>query len=189
MTDVKHELTNRPVDQLSQAALKAEWSEAYERIASGTTEDLDAAWDRRHELWQEMRDRTDADSPECPECGASSWSQELGGPKHCNGCGFAPTDEDMELIQEIDSYWRSVKAVDDLEDGDRVVTDGGQSMGPNGIPYADIDRTEVGLWESGDYRVRLARDSGRSLNANFTEAQLKALQSAIERVLKEGGGQ
>ncbi|MDS0280041.1 hypothetical protein NDI85_19845 [Halomicroarcula sp. S1AR25-4] len=110
--DVVHDLTNRPVGDLSQAALKAEWSEAYERLASGTVEDRDGTWDRRRDLWQEMRERTNADPPECPECGATSWSQEFGGPKHCNGCGWAPTDEDMELIQRIDSYWSSVKAVD-----------------------------------------------------------------------------
>jgi Zn ribbon nucleic-acid-binding protein len=112
-SDVRHTLTNRDVEQLSKAALKAEWSETFEQIAAGVAENIDKAWDRRHELWQEMRARTDADPPKCPECAETAgWSQELGGPKECNACGWMPSSEDMDLIEEIDSYWQSVKATD-----------------------------------------------------------------------------
>lgn len=111
--DVRYERTNRSVEELSKAALKAEWSEICERLASGTETNRDAAWDRRQDLWNEMRDRTDGEPPACPKCDGRSWSQVFGGPKSCNNCGFQPGAEDMELIEEIDSYWESVTAIDD----------------------------------------------------------------------------
>ena len=115
-SDVRHTLTNRDVEQLSKAALKAEWSETFGQIAAGVAENIDKAWDRRHELWQEMRARTDADPPKCPECAETAgWSQELGGPKECNACGWMPSSEDMDLIEEIDSYWQSVRATDSAQ--------------------------------------------------------------------------
>jgi len=115
-SDVRHTLTNRDVEQLSKAALKAEWSETFEQIAAGVAENIDKAWDRRHELWQEMRARTDADPPKCPECAETAgWSQELGGPKECNACGWMPSDENLALVEEIDSYWQSVQAIDSTQ--------------------------------------------------------------------------
>ncbi|WP_058997715.1 hypothetical protein [Haloarcula sp. CBA1127] len=108
---VKHEITDRPVEDLSKPALVAEWSEICEQLASGTATVRDAAWDRRQTLWAEMRDRTDGVPPACPECGARSWSQIFGGAKSCNGCEFQPSAEDMDLIDAIDSYWSAVTAV------------------------------------------------------------------------------
>jgi len=51
---------------------------------------------------------------------------------------------------------------------------------PNGMPYVDIDGTSIGAWESGEFRVRLAREDGEVLSANFTPTQLRALAAAIE---------
>lgn len=51
---------------------------------------------------------------------------------------------------------------------------------PNGMPYVDVDGTELGAWESGEFRFRLAREDGEALSANFTPTQLRALAAAIE---------
>ena len=108
---VKHEVTDRDVSDLSRAALRAEWSEAYEQLL-GTVSDeqRDELWERRRDLWNEMQERCEAEPPECPECGHRGWSQEFGNPKHCNGCGWAPGAEEMDLIQAIDEYWSSVQS-------------------------------------------------------------------------------
>lgn len=110
-TDVKCKITERPVDELSKQALKTEWSEVYKRLVAGTVEDRDAAWNRRHELWDEMCRRTNAEPPTCPECSAKSWSQDFGGSKRCNSCNWMPDSEDMDIIKRIDEYWSTVTTV------------------------------------------------------------------------------
>ena len=111
--DVKHTVTDRPVADLSTAALKAEWSEASEQLRGPMSDERqETVHDRRIVLWTEMRDRTDAEPPECPECGGQGWSQTMGDPKHCTSCGLELGPRRQDLVEEIDAYWRSVLAVD-----------------------------------------------------------------------------
>lgn len=120
---VKHEITDRPVEDLSKPALVAEWNEAYEQLQSGTALDRDSVWDRRQDLWMEMRNRTDAEPPECPECGGDRWKQSMGGPKHCSDCGLALGEDHADLIQEIDSYWSFVQSADAVSTDDDLDPD------------------------------------------------------------------
>jgi hypothetical protein len=58
--------------------------------------------------------------------------------------------------------------------------------GPNGIPFADNDRTGIGQWESGVYKIEVGREDGEFLRANLREEQLKALRQSIEYALENG---
>ncbi|MFC7077888.1 hypothetical protein [Haloarcula halophila] len=122
--DVVHERTDRDVTALSKAALVAEWSEICENLRHmhHGEEGHTAAVDRRHELWNEMRARTDADPPECPECDGTRWTQGMGQPKHCTQCGFALDERHQETIEAVDAYWETVQSVPEDQ---RLVTDGG----------------------------------------------------------------
>jgi len=137
--DIKHEVTQRDVSDLSKAALYAEWSQAYEQLL-GTVPDerRDDLWNRRRELWSEMRDRTDANPPECPECGHTRWQQEFGGPKSCCECGWTPTADEMDLIDAIDRYWSKVQSIGE-DATDQLVTDGGQPV--DGIDRGKLETT------------------------------------------------
>ena len=106
------ELTDRDPSDLSADELRAEWREACERLQSHTVAeaDKDDVHDRRRELWTEMQARVDAEPPECPECGGTSWSQTMGDPKECSECGFAPWERHQDLIDEINAYWRAVRS-------------------------------------------------------------------------------
>jgi len=112
LEDVRHEVTDRPVEDLSGPALYAEWSEAYECLfGTGLDDETTERYrERRRAVWMEMEARTDAEPPECPECGHRGWSQVMGGPKECVGCGYAPTGDEMELIEAIDGYWSKVRS-------------------------------------------------------------------------------
>lgn len=66
--------------------------------------------------------------------------------------------------------------------------DGGVDRGPNGIPYVDEDRFSIGGWESGEYRLRAARDDGETVVMNFTQNQMRALQDQIEDIRREHEG-
>lgn len=112
-TEVKHELTDRGVGDLSKAALVAEWKQSFELSQQSfeTDEEYNRVYGRRAELWSEMRKRTDAEPPECPECGSQKWHQSLGDPKHCGGCYIELGDRHEELIAEINAYWQKVRAV------------------------------------------------------------------------------
>lgn len=119
LEDVRHEITERPVDDLSGPALHAEWSEAYESLHVGGLDDdeRELLRDRRRALWKEMENRTDADPPACPDCGHRGWTQApTGGPKECVGCGYALSAEEMDLIEAIDEYWVAVRAQGGSED-------------------------------------------------------------------------
>jgi len=59
--------------------------------------------------------------------------------------------------------------------------------GPNGIPYVEPDRTDIGKWESGDYRLRLGRCDGEVLNLNFKPKHFHALLSGILYAIGESG--
>jgi len=87
-----------------------QWRSIVEELTTNTHDaERDAElWDRRKALWNEMRDRTDASPPTCPECGAQQWAQSFGDPKVCTTCDFHPTSEHEELIAEINDYWDTV---------------------------------------------------------------------------------
>lgn len=129
--DVVPEVTDRSVEDLSKTALKREWSEACEQLRGPLPDERrETVLDRRTGLWNEMRDRTDAEPPACPECGGQRWSQAMGDPKECVSCGLMLGARHEDLIQEIDSYWRKVKATDvNAED---LITDGGTTTRPGG---------------------------------------------------------
>jgi hypothetical protein len=111
MSDIVHEVTDRPVEDLSREQLYAEWSEAYEQLLGTIPDDRrDSLWDRRRDVWSEMRKRTEADPPTCPECGHDRWKQEFGGPKFCANCGIALGEEHRDLIEAIDAYWTAVQS-------------------------------------------------------------------------------
>lgn len=107
-------LTERDPADMSRAELVNEWNEAWDRCYAHVFEDADEqaeVFDRRAALWNELRERTDAEPPACPECGERRWSQAAGEPKSCVGCDFHPGDRHEDLIHEIDQYWQQVQTV------------------------------------------------------------------------------
>lgn len=60
--------------------------------------------------------------------------------------------------------------------------------GPNGIPYIDPERSEVGHWNSGEYRIRVGREDGDVLNANLRPKHMRALMAALLRTVEESDG-
>jgi len=109
------EITTQDPTEMDGQDLYREWSEACEQLHHPSTlsrAEENRLWDRRRALWSEMKDRCDAEAPECPKCGGQQWAQEFGGPKYCTECDYHPTGERMELIQAIDSYWSSVQSAD-----------------------------------------------------------------------------
>ncbi|WP_284007797.1 hypothetical protein [Haloarcula pelagica] len=151
--DVIHERTDRDVTDLSKAALVAEWSEICENLRHmHHGEDGHAtAVDRRHELWTEMRARTDADPPECPECDGTRWTQAIGGPKHCTQCGLGLSEQHQETIEAVDDYWESVQSVPEDQ---RLVTDGGpEVVGHDRFQLCErcgdpVDTEQPGVWKA-----------------------------------------
>lgn len=112
-----HVPTDREPSDLSFEELRREWSEVVEALRGPPGDEArhNALVDRRDDLWMEMRDRTDADPPACPECDGTLWGQSIGNPKRCRACGYSPSLEDEDLIAAIDDYWASVKAIPDTE--------------------------------------------------------------------------
>lgn len=70
---------------------------------------------------------------------------------------------------------------------DTTDDDSTADRGPNGFPYVDPDRTEIGKWESGDYRMRITRDDGELMNLNFKPSQFRALVHGILHTLERDG--
>lgn len=99
-------------EDLDHSELREIWQNVYDLLIDGPPVDYDVEsrlWDRRREIWDEMESRTDAEPPECPSCGAQSWSQEFGGPKSCQ-CGYHPEAYEHDLVNGIDEYWSLVKS-------------------------------------------------------------------------------
>jgi len=104
-------ITNRSAEQMDHRELRNEWSDVVDQLYRGPTPtEHERLYERRHELWNEMKSRVDAEPPECPECGGQSWSQTRGEPKVCTDCDLHLAEDHVDLIQEIDAYWRTVKA-------------------------------------------------------------------------------
>lgn len=119
--DVVHEVTDRGVEDLSKAALVAEWEQACEAtrvFSSDDPEERDRLWDRRTELWFEMRSRVDEQPPACPECGGREWHQTMSDPKRCGDRGLELGALHEDLIEEIDAFWAKVRAVPEEVSGD-----------------------------------------------------------------------
>lgn len=109
--EVLHELTDRDVSEMSKAALVAEWRESCEQTRLAGYDEYDEIMDRRVRLWQEMILRTNAEPPECPNCGGQDWHQNEGNPKWCGTCDLHLDDRHMDTIEAVDAYWDKVRAV------------------------------------------------------------------------------
>jgi len=105
-------ISTQDPEEMGHGELRSEWQDVAERLHNPpASHDLEnALWDRRRELWNEMKSRVDVEPPECPECDGRQWSQEMGGPKVCRGCDLHLGMENEDLIAEIDDYWRRVKS-------------------------------------------------------------------------------
>ena len=58
----------------------------------------------------------------------------------------------------------------------------GSGRGPNGFPYLDSDRTQIGQWENGEFRMRVAREDGELMNLNLRPEQFDALVEAVRDI-------
>ncbi|AFH22005.1 hypothetical protein OSG_eHP14_00125 [environmental Halophage eHP-14] len=103
-------ISERNPKEMDHEGLRAEWDEAVERLQNppASHEAENKLWNRRRELWNEMKSRCEEQPPECPECGNRGWAQEMGGPKYCKACDYHPTLEEEDLIQAIDECWQNV---------------------------------------------------------------------------------
>lgn len=102
----------QPTDEMDHSELRSEWENIVEQLRHGVPSEEDHARlaDRRRALWDEMVDRSDADAPECPECGGTRWTQTIGDPKYCTGCDLGLGMQHEDLIAEVDAYWEAVLA-------------------------------------------------------------------------------
>lgn len=104
-------ITDRDPEKMDQDELTQEWHNAYERTEFGPLDDSerDEVWDRRRDLWQEMKSRSDVEPPECPECGGQRWVQAVGDPKHCGNCDLVLGPDHEDLIDQINSAWWAIQ--------------------------------------------------------------------------------
>ena len=102
-----------PVDELEDSDLLDQYREIAEEVFSEdqpASEFPDNAFDRANELWSEIRSRTEAEEPKCPECGSRRWSQAPGDPAVCRGCGReARADTEQEVHNAWDSMMQEVR--------------------------------------------------------------------------------
>lgn len=61
-------------------------------------------WERYHQIWREIKERTEVQEPPCPECGGRSWSQSPGEPLYCGKCGKEGVYDD-DLREAIHTAW------------------------------------------------------------------------------------
>lgn len=109
------EITDRDVSEMEKSELAAEYGEACEQCWHNyfeTDEEADRVHDRRRELWNEMKGRTDAEPPECPrdECEGRRWGQVPGDPMVCLECDLHLNENHRDLHEEIHAYWEKVRA-------------------------------------------------------------------------------
>lgn len=102
--------TDRPVEELSHEDLREEYSQINDDLyhtGMPTAERNEELYERRDEIWAEMKSRVEFEYPECPECGSShQWSQTPGDPKQCGSCGYHP--QKTEIIEQIDEAWNTI---------------------------------------------------------------------------------
>jgi len=102
--------TDRPVEELSHEELRDEYSQINDELyhtGMPTIEQNEELYERRDEVWAEMKSRVDFEYPECPECGSSrQWSQTPGDPKMCGECGHEVADP--EVVEAIDEAWDTI---------------------------------------------------------------------------------
>ena len=56
--------------------------------------------------------------------------------------------------------------------------------GPNGYYYVDMDRSELGTWDSGEHRMTLIREDGERLTVNLEHNDLRAIRDAADHHLE-----
>jgi hypothetical protein len=108
MTDT---IPTEDVREMDYAEIREQWEDIVDTLQTdppAAHQVENQLWERRRDLFDEMKNRIDAEPPECPECSGQSWSQVMGGPKSCDQCDFHPAMEHEELIQEIDAFWNAV---------------------------------------------------------------------------------
>lgn len=69
---------------------------------------------------------------------------------------------------------------DPTTDGGSDQSTGGVDRGPNGFAYLDADRSQIGQWETGEFRMRIAREDGDLMNLNLRPEQFEAFVEAIQ---------
>jgi len=97
------------VENMTHNELYEEYDSIGNEIFFGTLpedEKRDALYERRLELWNEMKSRVSVSIPDCPKCNHNSWSQVPGDPKICTHCGFEAIRN--ELIGKIDRAWENI---------------------------------------------------------------------------------
>ena len=102
------------VEEMTHAELRDAWKKLSEKLRTPVSDpDEDVRLNvLKMEIWNEMKSRTDAEPPECPECGSQRWSQSFDDPKECGGCGLHLTTRHDSLIEEVDTYWQEVTSAE-----------------------------------------------------------------------------
>jgi len=92
------------VEDLDTSTLREEYEELNERRFSHTI--TENGRNRRVNIWQELRHRSDVLQPECPECGARNWT--FTDHTECSDCGYGLSMGDEALLQEVQSAWDQI---------------------------------------------------------------------------------
>ncbi len=102
----EYEVSDRDTDEMTLTELRKELAELQERVDFWKPyEEQEAAWDRRDEVWEAVRERADVDVPTCPECGGGRWGQSPGDPVECLECGAKAT---ANLEEAVHDAWDAI---------------------------------------------------------------------------------
>jgi hypothetical protein len=106
------------------------WKRVAEERAEGRGHADPELVDLQIDLWQSIRRRSQAQEPECPDCGHQKWGQTMGNPAVCGRCSREARAEMEEAIHEV---WDRMKS--------EVRSQGGD-VPPGMVESMDGDRDE-----------------------------------------------
>lgn len=99
------------VEEMAVDELREEFKELSQLMAYDYAPHLydwhEDAHQRQLSVWDELKERSDVEEPECPDCGARNWGQSPGDPKHCREC-LRQVFREPELREEIDDAWDAI---------------------------------------------------------------------------------
>lgn len=98
----------RPFDQMTLSELQGGYKNLHQAMYDGEISALEDEedWERYHDMWDELVERADVGQPECPECGARDWAQEMDGPIYCRDCHFERPS--LETRNAVRDAWEKI---------------------------------------------------------------------------------
>lgn len=93
-------------DEMEYDEIAREYQDLKDADLSGGLED--PLIDRLVDLWDELRERSAVEQPECPACGARNWR--FIDHTECAACDYAPEMDEQDLLNDIQVSWQKILA-------------------------------------------------------------------------------